>query len=769
MPVLRIFFVCCIILHFGPKSYSQTSTNTTVKQLFYLLKESKPDSNRIDILWRLGDHYLYLPGENKSDIGNAFNFLNQSIDLCDRLDLPDWKNRVYISLATCYFEAGNVDGGRTKFKEVITYYKKKGNKSMEARAWYVLGDQLRNKGKNDHQEERMSCYQRSYYLFKQAGDHKQAINAIKRWTQTLIDEKKTDEAEKKLLIIKTESEAYGYFNNIYGWALDNLTTIAASKGDFYKQLFYQLKNLDALKSHQEYYTADGEIMCYNRITNLYLQLDDYRKAEIYAQKELTLTLKVKGDYVYPLDNLIICLLNLGKSRNALTVLQKTVTIMPPDKRQKIDINQFYGRIYAAMHQYQLAEDYFLRAVSSYEAMDPHHENIDYMTATYETAQEFYIATRQFKKAAPFLSGLSGISKHFSNVQKTNLALVSSQVDSASGDYLSALKHFQRYSHLKDTIFNIEKISQLNQLEVSFETKQKQNKIDLLDAQNKANIARVEKANLERNITTGGILIMLVISGITYNGIRNKIKSNRLLSTQKDEINRQNSELQVLLGEKEDLLSEKESLLADKDMLLKEVHHRVKNNLQIVMSLLSTQLDYLENKEAVQAVEESQQRVQAIALIHQKIYHATGGVSIQMRSYISDLVEDLEIFCNASNRGIQFKIMVDEIDLDIDIAVPVGLILNEAITNAIKYAFEKNGGLVHIIMRKSNGLYDLIISDNGKGLPANFDFAKVNSLGMVMMKGLSGQIRASFELLNENGLTLSLKFPARENFSKSLSN
>ncbi|MFD0764566.1 histidine kinase dimerization/phosphoacceptor domain -containing protein [Mucilaginibacter lutimaris] len=758
MPLYKILFISTFIFLSGSSICAQSPAKADLGNMLYSLSKSRPDTNRVKILWGIGDHYLYKPGEKKQDIDSAFLFLRKAVGLSEQLAESEWKNKVSVSLAAACFEARKAVAGRLIFKEIISFYKKTGKASLEGDAWLTLGDQLKNTDTTHQQKERLACYQRSYELQKKACQNKSAILALTRWTQTALSIRDYDEALKGLLKIKAESEKSKLYTNIYGWAIDNLTTIAASKGDFYKQLFYQIENLNALKKHPEYYTVNGEIMSYNRITDLYLQMDDYKKAEIYALKELDLTLKAGEDYVFPLDNLLISLLNQGKASTALAILQRTVRAMPPKKMQEIDVSHFYGRVYAAMHNFKKADLYFQRAARLYEAIDPQHKNIDYLTSTYETAAEYYISTKQFKMAAPFVSGLAGIREHFSNVQKSNLELMTSKVDSSSGRYLLALQHFQAHSFLKDTIFNMGKVSQMNQLEVAFETKEKQNKINVLNSQNKENLARAAKARLERNITIAGIIIMIIISGIAYNVIRNKIKSNRLLRAQKDEIDLKNGQLEILLNDKEKLLTEKEGLIADKDILLKEVHHRVKNNLQIVMSLLSTQSEYLENREALQAIEESQQRVQAIALIHQKIYHETGGVNVRMPSYISNMVEDFMVFSNAEKRGIRIMTMVEELDLDIDVAVPVGLILNEGITNAIKYAFGDKGGLVEINMHRCNDQYHLLISDNGKGLPPEFDLRTASSLGMVMMKGLSGQVQGSFNIINSEGLTLSLKFP-----------
>lgn len=463
-------------------------------------------------------------------------------------------------------------------------------------------------------------------------------------------------------------------------------------------------------------------------------------------------------------NLVSSIVKQGRPREALEILWHTVQKAPPDSVQKMSVFSLTGDIYKALHKNTAAEHYYLLAIKFNNALDPEHKNISRLTLNYHAIIDFYVSTNNFQKAEPYLKELNLKKSAISPVQKSKVALLQSRVDSAAGRYLPALQSYQFYKHVNDTIFNLKKADQLNQLEVAFESKQKTDKINLLAAQNKANLIQAQRANLERNLTVAGIIVLFIISGITLIGIRNKIRSNSLLKAKKEEIDQKNENLQLLLNEKEVLLTEKETLLGDKDMLLKEVHHRVKNNLQIVMSLLSTQVAYLENKDAVQAVEESQQRVHAIALIHQKLYREAEGVSIQMKSYVADMVDDLAGFFDAFRRGIRFKVAIDEIYLDIDQAVPLGLILNEAITNAIKYAFDKNGGVVYISLQKNRDAksYTLLITDNGKGLPPDFLFEKADSLGMVMMKGLGGQLRGTFEIINVSGLTLSLNFPAKEN-------
>ncbi|WPU90932.1 sensor histidine kinase [Mucilaginibacter sabulilitoris] len=277
--------------------------------------------------------------------------------------------------------------------------------------------------------------------------------------------------------------------------------------------------------------------------------------------------------------------------------------------------------------------------------------------------------------------------------------------------------------------------------------------------------KLEKSNQERNVILAGTLFTLIGATLLYYAYRNKQRNNDNLRIKQEEINRQNNGLSALINEKENLLVEKDdlvkrqqNLIAEKEWLLKEVQHRVKNNLQIVMSLLYTQAAYLQNTDAIEALKNSQNRVQAISIIHQKLYSKTNVATIVMTDYVSDLVRHLCACYDCNHRKIRLKEVVEPLNLDISQAVPMGLILNEAITNAIKYAFGTDGGQISIeahMLGEDN--VKLSIADNGKGLPDNFDLAETSSLGMEMMKGLSRQLGGNFEISKDQGVIVTVLF------------
>ncbi len=193
-------------------------------------------------------------------------------------------------------------------------------------------------------------------------------------------------------------------------------------------------------------------------------------------------------------------------------------------------------------------------------------------------------------------------------------------------------------------------------------------------------------------------------------------------------------------------------------MLKEIHHRMKNNLHMVVGLLDTQSGFLKSEEAKQAIAESQHRVNAMSMIHQKLYQSENLSATDMPAYIHELVEYLRDSFNSGQR-ILFKMDIDRIEMDLSHSIPLGLILNEAITNSIKYAFPGNrDGIIMISLKHTGGCHYLLsIADNGTGLPEGFESRKTNSLGMNLMEGLSEDMDGNFIIENNNGTEIRISF------------
>ena len=204
--------------------------------------------------------------------------------------------------------------------------------------------------------------------------------------------------------------------------------------------------------------------------------------------------------------------------------------------------------------------------------------------------------------------------------------------------------------------------------------------------------------------------------------------------------------------------ELESSLREKEMLLKEVHHRVKNNLQVISSLLSLQSHNVNNEQAELILRDSQNRIKSMAAIHEKLYQSDNLARIDFADYCSQIVYQLAISFGISSRNVKIESDIRDVVLGVDQAVPCGLILNELVSNAMKYAFsEDEGGIVKIHFRREESGYFLTVSDNGVGLPEDIDIFDTPTLGFQLVSTLVDQLDGKMELFRENGTRFEIRF------------
>jgi PAS domain S-box-containing protein len=201
---------------------------------------------------------------------------------------------------------------------------------------------------------------------------------------------------------------------------------------------------------------------------------------------------------------------------------------------------------------------------------------------------------------------------------------------------------------------------------------------------------------------------------------------------------------------------------EKSMLLKEIHHRVKNNLQIIASLLNLQSRYIRDESTLAAIRESQNRVKAMALVHEKLYRADDISHISLLDYLKFLGTGLFQFYDARSRGIQFRLEIHDVNVDISSAIPLGLIINELISNSLKYAFpEGRKGEIAISVQKDGHTLTVIFSDTGTGIPADLDWQNTQSLGLRLVNTLVDQMNGTIELDRGAGTRFTLVLHEKE--------
>jgi two-component sensor histidine kinase len=193
-------------------------------------------------------------------------------------------------------------------------------------------------------------------------------------------------------------------------------------------------------------------------------------------------------------------------------------------------------------------------------------------------------------------------------------------------------------------------------------------------------------------------------------------------------------------------------------MLKEIHHRVKNNLQVISSLLSIQSTFLADPRDAQHFQESRDRIRTMALVHEKLYQSDDLVNVDFCPYVERLTANLFRSYAASGGRVNLRVDVKDVRLDADRAIPCGLIVNELVTNALKYAFPGGrNGTVTVTMRPDDDFYLLIVSDDGVGMPADFDLAETESLGLQLVNMLASQLDGTVKMDTSPGTRFEIRF------------
>jgi two-component sensor histidine kinase len=197
-------------------------------------------------------------------------------------------------------------------------------------------------------------------------------------------------------------------------------------------------------------------------------------------------------------------------------------------------------------------------------------------------------------------------------------------------------------------------------------------------------------------------------------------------------------------------------LEEKEILLKEIHHRVKNNLQIIASLLHLQESTVDSDVAA-ILKESEGRVRSMASIHENLYQSPTFNDINFKQYIEKLLYDRLYTYGIPKDTIRTKLDIKEINLNIETAIPLGLIINELVTNIVKYAFPHKNGTITIKLKSQNEKLELIIADNGIGLPKDIDIENSETLGLQLVNNLINQLDGELEIDITNGTEFKILF------------
>lgn len=359
----------------------------------------------------------------------------------------------------------------------------------------------------------------------------------------------------------------------------------------------------------------------------------------------------------------------------------------------------------------------------------------------------YTNLKDFDKARLYLDSASSLLKQTDDVlPRLNNFRLKAELFGATANDKAAVEFYKRYIQLKDSVSNVEKERQFINQQVAFEVKLKEDEISEQKKMLLTEYDIIKESRYQRNILITGILALLIIIILVNHNIR-------LLRKQKDELSSKNREITIHKKLIEVSLKEKETLI-------KEVHHRVKNNLQIVSSILNFQASRTESEEIRITLNECKQRILSIALTHEFLYKSDNITLINMKDYLMGLCDQIKFTYQNPLKEIVTNCDIIDVKMDIDTALPVGLILNELVSNAYKHAFTgKNGTITVLLNKQKEDVFLLQVFDDGKGLPEKVTAQNDVNMGLELVEILGAQISAKVEMENRDGAYFSFRFKA----------
>jgi len=689
------------------------------------------DSTRLRLLLRLADDLVARHEELATPLDSAASYARQGLALSIRLADPAGRIRSLYVLGQLPGASSAADTtGRAGLRQGLRLSQQLPSAALEAAGWFYLASSYpRTTVGLPH---KLAGYARAATLFEQAGRPLEHAYVLKTMADMHLLQGHSGQAEQELLRVLALYRAAGHRELHYTY--DLLRGATRQVGNYQAALRY---GLAAVESAQATHDTASITYLYASLASIYKELNQPDQALAYYQRALRHARLGQSALGIAITSVAIgrVLLSQQQPGPALRVLQTLA-----DNRVATSSIVYLSCLvdcYLALGQYPAAERTVNQLLT--QAQPAATDDMDRMNA-HLAAGRFYLATKRYAEARPQLQRALGLCQSAGFLlQAASLHQLLFRADSAQGRFPAAIAHLQQYKRLNDSVFNAARNQQLASLQIQYDTRQKEQNIALLTKQSLLQQARLHQREQQRNALLVGAGLLLGLLGLGYNRYRLKQRSNQLLHAQQAEIAQRNQDLAHLLTEQRELLTEKE-------WMLREIHHRVKNNLQVIGSLLHTQADYSADPATLAALEQSQHRVQAMALLHQHLYQADQVGWVPLPAYVQELAAHLLDAFDAAGR-VRLHLDLAPLALPVATATPLGLALNELLINAFKHAFGPGqaGALTLTGQQLTADTYLLSLADDGRGLPPNFDPSHAQTLGLTLVTGLSRQLDGEFVL------------------------
>ncbi|MCX6351287.1 MAG: tetratricopeptide repeat protein [Bacteroidetes bacterium] len=509
--------------------------------------------------------------------------------------------------------------------------------------------------------------------------------------------------------------------------------------DYPKALGYFLKSL---KINKEIKSENiGTAIYYIGI--IYQDIHDYKNALKYGLEADKILGKIGNKYVQSanygqLGETYLCLSDYNK---ALECFKKgyLLNLEVGNKQSAATLVGNVGKVYALKKKYDEAFRYFRKALKDSKEIDDKFTmatTMLYMGSTYADIKDYKHAVEYGEKAVK-------LSREINDLQVLHNALEGLSLSYEKMNHSDkALLVFKEAKKVGDSILNTDKQKEITRKQMQFDFDMKQ--VSIKAAQDKRDAIAKEvrgREKLQRNALIAGAVFLLLLSCILFFNYRENVKKNIVL-------NAKNTAIEIRDKEKE--------------LLLKELHHRVKNNLQIVSSLLKLQSRLLKDENAIYAIQDSRNRVDAMAMIHEKLYQGNALREIPILEYVNNLISNVAASYGVPTEGIELDIKIENINMDVETAIPIGLILNELVSNAFKHAFINTPKpYLEIVLQITEQGYFIKVHDNGAGVPKDFDIKESKSFGMDLVASLISQLAGKINIYSEEGSSFEISIPKIE--------
>ncbi|MFD1873036.1 histidine kinase dimerization/phosphoacceptor domain -containing protein [Hymenobacter bucti] len=687
---------------------------------------------RLRLLLQLADDLVARHEELAAPLDSAASYARQALALSTRLADPAGRIRSLYVLGQLPGASSAADTtGRAELRQGLRLSQQLASPALEAAGWFYLASSYPRT--TAELPRKLAGYARAATLFAQAGRPLEHAYVLKTIADMHLLQGHSGQAEQELLHVLALYRAAGHRELHYTY--DLLRGATRQVGNYQAALRY---GLAAVESAQATHDTTSIAYLYASLASIYKELNQPDQALAYYQRALRHAWLGQSAAGVAIMSVAISrvLLSQHQPGQALRFLQ-TVGGSPQAISSAVYLSCLVD-CYVALGRYAAAERTVGQLLT--QARQPATDDIARLNA-HLAAGKFYLATKRYAEARPQLQRALGLCRSAGYLlQAASLHQLLFRADSAQGRFPAAIAHFQQYKRLNDSVFNAARNQQLASLEIQYGTRQKEQNIALLTKQSLLQQARLRQREQQRNALLVGAGLLLLLLGLGYNRYRLKQRSNRLLHAQQAEIAQRSQELAGLLAEQRELLTEKE-------WMLREIHHRVKNNLQVIGSLLHTQADYSADPATQAALEQSQYRVQAMALLHQHLYQADRVGWVPLPTYVQELAAHLLDAFDATAR-VRLHLDLAPLALPVATATPLGLALNELLINSMKHAFGPGqpGTLTLTGQQLTPTTYQLSVADDGRGLPPDFDPSRAHTLGLTLVTGLSRQLDGEFALL-----------------------